>query len=151
MKRFKSCQCSSNLSTFSAETSQDWLEVGEQKVLFSSLHPFTFIPCRWINTKCLLSVVLWLLHSQIFLTTTHYNESIRQTWFSGEEQLNQLEVHSGGNIYCSYSSSVDVPVAVCDSVTEIKTFQSHVLHLLPFFNICIDVLQMFCLFCFLVV
>lgn len=25
-----------------------------------------------------------------------------------------------GNIYCSYSSSVDVLVAVCDSVTEIK-------------------------------
>lgn len=28
---------------------------------------------------------------------------------------------------------MDVPVAVCDSVTEIKTFQSYILHLLPFF------------------
>lgn len=141
MKRFKSHQCSSNLSTFSAETSQDWLEVG------SSPHPFTFIPCRRINTKCLLSVVLWLLHSHIFLTTTHYNESIRQTWFNGEKQLNQLEVHSGGNIYCSYSSSVDVPVAVCDSVTEIKTFQSYILHLLPFFlhlHQCIPNVLSFC-------
>lgn len=33
-----------------------------------------------------------------------------------------------GSIYCSCSGSVDVLVAVCDSVTEIKTFQSFTLH-----------------------
>lgn len=41
-----------------------------------------------------------------------------------------------GNIYCSCSSSVDVFVAVNESVTGIKTFQSfRMLHSLSFLSV----------------